>query len=178
MITILSDDANQDIGKTFYKYLKSQINDVNYISVSHLNINTCLNCGYCTTKEYRKCVLKDDMQDLLYTMAQSEKLILVSPIIFGSYSSKIKKILDRLAILGDVHYHIVNKEMVKGTVIKQNGLYTIGIKENCSPEEKELFLHLVDENVKIINVKGKGVVIDHLENLTPLKQFAEVVINA
>lgn len=177
MITILSDDFNQDVGKKFYEYIKSQTKDVNYISVSHLNISTCLNCDYCRTKEFSKCVIKDDMQDLLYKIAQSEHTVLVSPISFGSYSSKIKKILDRLVVLGDVHYYIVNKEMVKGTATKQDGFWCIGVKKNCPQEEKELFLHLVNENVKIMNVSGKGLVIDDLSNLNELKQLAEVVLH-
>lgn len=178
MILILSDDAKQNVGKQLYETLHMKTNDVQYISVSNLNISTCLNCNYCHTKEYGKCCIKDDMQQILYATAQATHTILVCPLIFGSYSSKIKKVFDRLVVLGDIHYYVVNGELVKGTTTVQNGLWAVGVKNNCSIEEERLFTNLASENKKVMNVKGKGIVVEENPNQEQLSQFAEVICNA
>lgn len=178
MIVILSDDLTQDTGEKFYEMIKSKTQEVQYISVSNLNISTCYNCSYCRTKEYGKCVIQDDMQDLLYTVAQSTQLILVCPITFGSYSSKMKKIFDRLVVLGDIRYYVVNKELVKGTVTNQDFLWSIGVKEGCSLEEKALFTNLAYENRKVMNVSGECLVVDDTSRTADLEKFAEVIVNA
>lgn len=178
MIVILSDDDKQDIGKQLYEHIKRKTEQVHYISVSNLKINTCYNCGYCLTKEYRKCVLKDDVQKLLYEVGKSTHLVLVSPLTWGSYSSKIKKIFDRLAVLGDIHYHVVNGELVKGVINVQKSIWGIGIKDQCSLEEKALFNQLVEENRKIMNISGKGIVIGTNPPENELEKLAEVIVHA
>lgn len=175
MIVILSDDAKQNVGKRLYDTLHLKTNNVQYMSISNLNISTCLNCNYCHTKEYGKCCINDDMQQLLYIVAKATHIVLVGPLSFGSYSSKIKKAFDRLVVLGDIHYYVVNGELVKGTNTHQGGLWAIGVKEHCNLEEERLFTHLVAENSKIMNVKGKGIV---LNEYSDLNQFAEVILNA
>lgn len=178
MFLILSDDAHQSVGKRLYKTLHTKTNDVQYISVSNLNISTCYNCNYCHTKEYGKCCIKDDMQQLLYEVAKATHTILVCPLSFGSYSSKIKKAFDRLVVLGDTHYYEVNGELVKGTNTAQGGIWAIGVKDHCNLEEEKLFTHLVEENRKIMNVKGKGIVVEENPDQDKLNQFAEVILNA
>lgn len=177
MILILSDDAKQDVGKKLYAHLKETNTQVTYISVSNLNISTCYNCDACHTKEYGKCAIKDDMQDLLYQAAKSTQLILVSPLTWGSYSSKMKKIFDRLAVLGDTHYYVVNGELVKGTVTSQNGLWAIGVKDNCSSEEATLFINLAEENRKILNLTGKGFVLSENPSKDELNNLTEVILH-
>lgn len=178
MILILSDDEKQEVGQKLYAYLKETNNQVNYISVSHLKISTCYNCDACHTKEYGKCAIKDDMQDLLYEAAKCTQLILVSPLSWGSYSSKIKKIFDRLAVLGDTHYYVVNGELAKGTVTSQSGLWAIGVKNNCSLEESDLFTNLVEENRKILNITGRGFVLSENPSQEELNNLKEVILHA
>lgn len=177
MMIILSDDTYQDFGHRLYTKLTTYHPNTQYVSVSNLKISTCLNCHYCHTKEYGKCNIKDDMQPLLYQLADCSHLILVGPISFGSYSSQLKKILDRLVVLGDPHYHISNGELVKGSKSGQLSIYGIGIKSQCSADETELFIHLVNENIKIMNTKGQGFVLEDSPSEQNLNQVVEVILN-
>lgn len=159
MITILADDKNQDIGKRLYDDITTRGQQAKYISISNLDVKPCYSCGACTTKTFFKCVINDDMQAILSHMANSDVLVYVCPIVFGGYSSDTKKVLDRSAILGDVHYHFANGEIVKGLSVKFKKMYAVGVKEQCSLDEQKLFARLLKENVQIMNIKGKAFVV-------------------
>lgn len=118
------------------------------------------------------------MQSLLYEIARCTHLILVSPLSFGSYSSKIKKLFDRMAVIADIHYYVVNKELVKGMVTPQKGLWSIGVKDSCPTEEKNLFTHLVTENTQIMNLVGKGFVVEENPNTNTFNHIMEVITHA
>ncbi len=158
MITIISDDKKQKIGSRIYELIKERGEEVEYISTVGLNIKPCYSCGACSTKTYGKCILEDDMDSILRQLVRTDKLILATPVTFGSYSSDIKKILDRMAILGDSHYYVQKGELIKGMRCNIKHMYAIGIKNNCSPEERDDFAALLMENVKIMNINGKAYV--------------------
>jgi Multimeric flavodoxin WrbA len=165
MIVILSDDKKQSLGNLLFEKLKDCGEKVEYISVSDLDIKTCYGCGSCGTKTYRKCVLEDDMEAVLRKLIQADKMLLVSPLTWGSYSSSIKKILDRSCVLGDIHYYVVSGEIVKGMRSSIKKLYAVGIKDNYSEEEKNVFHKLVHENIKIMNIQGKAFVLNQKDNV-------------
>lgn len=160
MITILSDDNKQSVGKRMHERMKTKGISTEYISVSGLNIKPCYSCGYCSTKSYGACVLDDDMDPILRKVVRSDTLILITPVTWGSYSSDIKKVLDRLAILGDSHYHVNNKELVKGMRCNIKEMFAIGVKDNCSKEEMDAFTTLLDENVTIMDIGGRAYVVN------------------
>ena len=159
MITILSDDKNQSVGKRMYELMKTKGIGTEYINVSGLNIKPCYSCGYCSTKSYGKCVLEDDMDPILRKVVRSDTLILITAVTWGSFSSDIKKVLDRMAILGDSCYHVKKKELVKGMRCNMKEMFAIGVKDNCSKEEMDAFTTLLDENVTIMDISGKAYVV-------------------
>lgn len=160
MITILSDDNKQNVGKRLYEQIKAKGLDSQYISTIGLNIKPCYSCGGCSTKTYGKCVLDDDIDPILRKVVCTDKLVFVTPVTWGSYSSNLKKVFDRTAVLGDSHYYVKKGELVKGMRCKIKQLFAIGIKDNCSTEEKDAFYELLHENVKIMNISGKAFVVN------------------
>lgn len=160
MIVILSDDAKQNVGMRIYKELCNKNIESEYISVSEAEVKPCLSCGGCTDKTYGKCVVRDDGDKIYPKLLKADIWILVAPLMWGSYSFKMKRVLDKVALIGDRHYFVKHGELVK----KMNGnikkFYGIGVKDNCNTKEKDVFSHLVAENINIMSIAGDSFVVD------------------
>lgn len=154
MIAILADETCEKIGRAAERWLRKNGKETAFISTAGLQIGTCYSCGYCSTKEYGKCFQKDDMDAILRILVKSETMLVVSPIVFGSYSSRIKMVLDRTCVICDSHYYVVKGEMVKGMRSDLEHFEVIGVKQDCSEKEWTYFKSLVNENIKIMNRKG------------------------
>lgn len=75
------------------------------IALSKLNINHCISCGKCNTKEhYLKCIFeeKDDMKAVLDKMAEADILVFATPIYIFTMTGLFKNFLDRLYSTADV----------------------------------------------------------------------------
>lgn len=160
MIIIVSDDKKQNIGKRVYEFIKKKGLETDYISTAGLNIKPCYSCGACNTKTYGKCILEDDMDFILRKISRADKVVYVTPVTFGTYSSDIKKILDRTAILGDSHYYVIKGELIKGMRCNMKQMHAIGVKDNCSAEERDDFDAILYENVKIMNIIGNAYIVN------------------
>lgn len=69
-------------------------NHVEKIRVSEKNISYCKACYYC--KEYNgKCVIKDDMAEVLQKMIDSDVIVLATPVYFYSIVAQLKTVIDR-----------------------------------------------------------------------------------
>lgn len=156
MITILSDDKMQRVGNRILEQIRSKGEDIEYISVSDLDIKPCYGCGSCSTKTYGKCVLQDDMEPILRKLIRTDRLVLVTPVTWGSYSSAIKRIMDRISVIGDSHYYVVKKELVKGVRGNLKKMFAVGVKEDCDEVERSAFQELLQENIHIMNIGGEA----------------------
>ena len=88
-------------------------------------------------------------------------LIFVTPITFGSYSFKVKRVYDKISLIMDRHYFVENKELVKGGKLGSRfKFFTIGNMENCRKEELEAFQKLFHENLVITRGIGKCYIAD------------------
>ncbi len=159
MITIISDDKEQKVGQRIREVLQRKGIETEYVSVSNADIKPCYGCGGCTYKTYGKCVIRDDTDEIFAKLIRSEVMLLVTPVTWGSYSYQIKKFMDKCAVIGDRHYYIVKGEIVKGIQGDIKRLYAVGVKEECSKEEKDTFRGLVAENINIMNINGNSCVI-------------------
>lgn len=70
-----------------------------YFTVAELNVKPCRSCSnkagelICAT---RKCIINDDMTNMLYEkLLEADGIIIGSPVYFGSISAQLKAILDR-----------------------------------------------------------------------------------
>lgn len=153
MILIISDNKEENFGNQLYEYYKQKNEDVELVSVSNLDIKPCYACGACTQKTYLKCVVRDDMDNIIPLLMKCEKLIYTSPLIWGGFSYIIKKVVDKMALTGSVFYKEKNKELVKGTISNMKILIGIGITDNISDKERTSFKHLLKEIANIIDIK-------------------------
>lgn len=90
-----------DLTKEELQYLiKSKEDDIEIVS-SDENTLKCIGCFGCWFKTPGKCILKDTYNNMGELLAKSEDIIVISKCYFGSYSPKVKRILDR--VTGYVH---------------------------------------------------------------------------
>ncbi len=68
-------------------------NKVVKINVADKNIAPCRACYAC--KAMGKCVIKDDMADVLQAMIDADVLVLASPVYFYSIDAQLKALIDR-----------------------------------------------------------------------------------
>jgi len=67
--------------------------EVEKIVLNDLNIKPCQECGGCD--ETARCVMEDDMQPLYKKLRSADRVILSSPIFFGSLTAQMKAMIDR-----------------------------------------------------------------------------------
>ena len=99
MITILSDDTNQNIGKRVYEGLCKRDAEAEYISIDEVNVGPCFSCGGCTDKTYGECIHRDDGDWIFGRLVRSNIMVWVTPVTWGSYSFKTKRVLDKCALI-------------------------------------------------------------------------------
>ena len=117
-----------------------------YFNLRHMNITTCLSCASCAHRTPGKCVVKDDMPDIIRAIAISKGIILITPIVFGGYSSHLKKAVDKFTLIGLPLYEVKKGEMVHPMRYGYKHLLGIGISQKNNLREEENFRLLVKSN--------------------------------
>lgn len=68
--------------------------DVRTYVLNDLNFRGCQACMACKT-ELDKCVLEDDLTEVLESVANTDVLLMASPVYYGEVSSQLKGFIDR-----------------------------------------------------------------------------------
>ena len=71
-------------------------NDVEVVSVADYQVNPCIGCNTCFTKENHECFQKDDMELIYKKMMDADVIVAASPVYFYGISAQLKAIVDRL----------------------------------------------------------------------------------
>lgn len=77
----------------------SQGAETAFVQLNTLNMKGCQGCFSCKKRggeSYGKCVLKDDMTPLYGQMERADAIFMGAPIYFGSVTSELKMVIDRL----------------------------------------------------------------------------------
>ena len=122
-----------------------------YIDLSALKISNCVGCFGCWTKTPGKCVIRDDAVKVYPIIADSEKIIYVSHIKYGSYDTVMKTMLERAIPVQMAFIRLVNGEThhVQRAVVPKKALIVAYGAD--TEEEEEVFRHLVARNAKNMN---------------------------
>ena len=156
MITIIADEGKNHIGTELQQGLLDEGANVVYISLENVEVKPCVNCRSCIYRTYGRCIIRDDGDWIYPQVIKSDVLVFITPITFGSYSFRIKRVFDKFGLIMDQHYFVGNNELVKGGMIgKQFKLFSVGVNENCINEEAEIFKKLFHENIVITRGTGK-----------------------
>ncbi len=157
MVTILADEGKNQIGLKLYEAFRQKGVPAEYIPLNDVTVKPCVGCNGCTYKTFGKCVVRDDGDWIYGKILRSDAVLVVSPILFGGYTAKTKRVLDKFGLIMDRHYFVVKGEMTKGGWMdRQFKLYGLGIQEEPNPREAEAFKSLVRETNTITRGGGKG----------------------
>jgi len=155
MVTIIADEGKFTIGSELYQEFLSKEVKAEYISLENVQMKPCVNCGGCSYKTYGKCVIRDDGDWIYPKIISTDVLIFVTPITFGSYSLKVKRVFDKFGVFMDRHYYLVNGELAKGGAVgRQFKYFAVGVQEQGNLAEAVAFKTLFREN--LIITRGTG----------------------
>lgn len=73
-------------------------NEVEKIRVADKKVSPCRACYYCR-KSGGKCVIADDMGEILRKMIDANVIVLASPVYFYSIDAQLKAVIDRTVAL-------------------------------------------------------------------------------
>ncbi len=76
--------------------------ETEFYSLRGKNISPCRHCDYCL--KHKKCVVKDDMQDIYPLITKAEGIIMATPVYNGGLSAQLKAVMDRCRALGAVDF--------------------------------------------------------------------------
>lgn len=150
-MNLVLSDRDIDIFHTQYPTIK-------FIDLSKLNIANCMGCFGCWTKTPGKCVIRDDAVKVYPLIAASNQILYISKIKYGGYDTIMKTMLERSIpvqqafirlLYGETH-HIQRNVVPKKAVIIGYG--------DIPPEEREIFLRLVERNAKNMNFESHRVI--------------------
>ncbi len=159
MITILTDPYTNEVGVSLANLLAPHT-PTHHIPVQAERIQPCYACGGCKTKTFKRCIHRDDMDHILPYLAQSKTIVLVSPIVYGSFSFAIKSALDKLALIGDLHYYFNGSEIVKGLSGSGQALFAVGVSAFADAQEEAAFAALTQETLLLTGWQGEAVIYD------------------
>ncbi len=112
-----------------------------------IEITPCTGCFGCWMRTPGRCVLPKGGHDIAKAVVRSELTILLTPIIFGGYSSELKKALDHLImnilpfftkVAGETH-HVPRYE-------EPPNLLALGALPAMDGESERIFRALVERN--------------------------------
>lgn len=176
MVTIIADEGRHKIGEKLKERLQEKMLDVDYISLEDVEVKPCINCGGCTYKTYGKCVIRDDGDWIYPKLIKSDVQIYLTPITFGGYSFKTKRVLDKCALIMDSHYFVENRELVKGGMKgKQFKMLLIGVNQNTIEDEITAFHKLFQEILIIARGVGKSYIIDSVQDTQTIDNIVKEV---
>jgi multimeric flavodoxin WrbA len=120
---------------------------VECLRLRELTIAYCKGCFGCWVKTPGICPTRDDAGAVTRSFVRSDLAVLLTPVVFGGYSSELKKALDRSAgivlpfftrIDGQVHH--------KPRYRRYPALLAIGVVDGPDATEQRIFRTLVGRN--------------------------------
>lgn len=136
-----------------------------FIDLSALKISTCTGCFGCWTKTPGRCVIRDDAVKVYPLIAAADKVVYISRIMYGSYDSVMKTMLERAIPIqqafirlaeGETH-HVQRAVAAKDAVVIGWGA--------ADDDEKNILRTLVSRNARNMNFERYKVVFAEKENL-------------
>ena len=146
--------------------------EVDVMVLRNEQIGACLGCFGCWLKTPGECVIKDAGSELPRKVIQSDLVFLLTPVIFGMYSSELKKALDRFPcpvllpffkkINGEIH-HAPRYD-------KYPTLVAIGVLSNSDEETENTFTTLVARNCINLHTKAISTIVYSNDTTEIIKQ--------
>lgn len=176
MITPISDGGALALAGPLTAALRAAGREAQCIDASVLRVLPCTACGSCSGKTFGRCVLNDDMADLLSRIASSQALVWLSSLRFGSVSSLVKTLMDRMCTQGDVHYRVRGGELLKGMMLPQDfRVHLLATTKAADAAGEQALRQLHAEQLRIMDRQGQCLVLPEDADITVIEKAAEVI---
>lgn len=109
-------------------------------------VNHCIGCFGCWLKTPGKCMIRDRCAALPSYIAQSSEVVIISPLLYGGFSSNVKTVLDRSIGYISPFFRMVNGEMHHKLKIDNPYQLTVHFYGPRDSEEEEIAARLVTAN--------------------------------
>lgn len=127
------------------------------IRLAEKDIKFCLTCKSCWFKTSGKCVLKDDMDEIISIMEDADIRVLATPLYFDNVSSKLKAFMDRTIVTASPYWEQDEKGECRHL---QNSLPPkLVMISNCGYPERSQFQvisHWIQRHARNINTELLG----------------------
>lgn len=156
-LTIIHDSPDEP-GLEILNYLreKSRGNkEVHFIDLQQADMEPCLGCFSCWLKTPGICIFKDDASGIMKAEINSDRVLYLCPVTWGSYSPSLKILLDRS--LGRVLPFFVtyNGETHHPPRYETSTVpFLVGYGQDISSDEEELF-RITGDNLNDNIYKGE-----------------------
>ncbi len=121
--------------------------EVDVIILHELQIADCRGCFSCWIKTPGVCVIDDAGRDIAMRLVQNDLVVYLTPVVFGCYSSELKKALDRLIPLILPFFMKINREVHhRPRYGRYPVLVAIGVLPGPDSESESIFTTLVNRN--------------------------------
>ncbi len=132
----------------------SKSNIVDVVSIADYNVNPCIGCNSCFSREGHKCFQNDDMNEIYDKLMIADIVVVASPVYFYGISAELKAIVDRL------HTPMRNEFKIKKLALLLVGAATLPELFDAIKLQYQLvlnFFHLEDAGMVLVRgVKDKG----------------------
>lgn len=144
---IKTDSSMSSIKDITKEVITNQGYNVESIMLHEKDIGPCLGCFCCWVQTPGECIIDDYGRELIDRMINSDLVVYMTPVVYGGYSSELKKAMDRIIPLilpffkkinGEIHHKERYKVYPKVIVL--------GIMPNEDNEMEEIFNGLIKRN--------------------------------
>ena len=146
--------GNTDLLAESFAKGASKNNVVELISVADYNVNPCIGCNSCFTREGNQCFQNDKMSEIYDKLRTADIVVVASPVYFYGISAQLKAIIDRL------HTPMRNEFRIKKLALLLVGAATLPeLFDSIKLQYKLIlnFFHLEDAGMVLARgVKDKG----------------------
>jgi len=163
LVTIIADETTMALARELYGKCPEANREARLFNLENMRIEPCYACHGCEEKTYGRCVVRDDADLILPFAAHAETIVIFTPVVFGGYSFRVKRIVDKLGLIGDRHYFFQKGELTKGEPSGRN-YYVVGIQAGVDKEEAAAFKYLINETLKLATWSGGPIVMPHETN--------------
>ena len=88
------------MAEEYKKAAEAAGHEVTLVNVAKKKIAGCLACEYCHNKGNGACVQKDDMQEIYPYLANSDMVVIASPIYYWGFSGHMMSLITRFYAIG------------------------------------------------------------------------------
>ncbi|MEC9490925.1 MAG: NAD(P)H-dependent oxidoreductase [Halanaerobiales bacterium] len=135
------------ISESIKEELKANDFKVEEILLKEKEIADCLGHFKCWVKTPGICIIDDYGRETAAKLINSELVIFLTPVIFGSYSYQLKKALDRMIPLISPYFKRIEGEIHhRKRYSKYPSILAVGVMERINQVQSEIFKELVERN--------------------------------